>query len=87
MSKADLCYAAHITPNTMTELRRDGDVSMEVLGSICQSLNKDFGISWNMYRKIGGVFSDHYSVGRTGRFRELRRKSHECTGIYRRRGL
>ena len=29
--------------NTMTKLRRDEDVSMEVLGRICQTLNKDFG--------------------------------------------
>lgn len=43
MSKADLRRAAHIAPNTMTKLRRDEDVSMEVLGRICQSLNKDFG--------------------------------------------
>lgn len=43
MSKADLRRAAHIAPNTMTKLRRDEDVSMEVLGRICQTLNKDFG--------------------------------------------
>lgn len=43
MSKADLRRAACIAPNTMTKLRRDEDVSMEVLGRICQTLNKDFG--------------------------------------------
>ncbi len=43
MSKADLRRAACIAPNTMTKLRRDEDVSMEVLGRICQALNKDFG--------------------------------------------
>ena len=43
MSKADLRRAACIAPNTMTKLRRDKDVSMEVLGRICQTLNKDFG--------------------------------------------
>ena len=43
MSKADLRRAAHIAPNTMTKLRRDEDVSMDVLGRICQTLNKDFG--------------------------------------------
>lgn len=43
MSKADLRRAACIAPNTMTKLRRDEAVSMEVLGRICQTLNKDFG--------------------------------------------
>ena len=43
MSKVNLRCAACIAPNTMTKLRRDEDVSMEVLGRICQTLNKDFG--------------------------------------------
>lgn len=42
MSKADLRRTAHTAPNTMTKLRRDEDVSMEVLGRICQIVNKDF---------------------------------------------
>jgi len=43
MSKADLRRAASIAPNTMTKLRRDEDVSMEILGRICKVLKKDFG--------------------------------------------
>lgn len=43
MSKADLRRVACIAPNTMTKHRRDEEVSMEVLGRICQTLNKDFG--------------------------------------------
>ena len=35
MSKADLRRAAGIAPNTMTKLRRDEDVSMEILRKIC----------------------------------------------------
>ena len=43
MSKADLRKVAKIAPNTMTKLRRDEYVSMDVLGRICFCLKKDFG--------------------------------------------
>ncbi len=43
MSKADLRKEANIAPNTMTKLRRDEYVSMDVLGRICCSLGTDFG--------------------------------------------
>lgn len=43
MSKADLRRAANISPNTMTKLRRDEYVAMEVLAKICMTLNVDFG--------------------------------------------
>ena len=43
MSKADLRKAANISPNTMTKLRRDEYVAMEVLTRICLVLNVDFG--------------------------------------------
>lgn len=38
MSKADLRRAAEISPNTMTKLRRDEEVSMSVLKRICEYL-------------------------------------------------
>lgn len=38
MSKADLRRAAKISPNTMTKLRRDEEVSMTVLKRICECL-------------------------------------------------
>ena len=38
MSKADLRRAADISPNTMTKLRRDQEVSMTVLKRICEHL-------------------------------------------------
>lgn len=43
MSKADLRRAAGIAPNTMTKLRRDEDVSMEILRKICTVLNANIG--------------------------------------------
>lgn len=43
MSAANLRKKAEIAPNTMTRMRKDQDVSMQVLGRICDVLNADFG--------------------------------------------
>lgn len=43
MSKADLRKAADLAPNTMTKLRRDEPVALQVLEKICSTLNSDFG--------------------------------------------
>ena len=43
MSKADLRRAAEISPNTMTKLRRDQEVSMTVLKRICEYLECNIG--------------------------------------------
>ena len=43
MSKADLRKAAGIAPNTMTRLRRDGEVTLSVLNKICSTLDVDIG--------------------------------------------
>ncbi|MPN00328.1 hypothetical protein SDC9_147522 [bioreactor metagenome] len=43
MSTADLRKAAKIAPNTMTKLRRDEEVTLAVLGKICQTLNVNYG--------------------------------------------
>ena len=43
MSKADLRKAAGIAPNTMTQLRRDEEVTLAVLNKICSTLNVDIG--------------------------------------------
>lgn len=43
MSKADLCKAAGLAPNTMTKLRREEPVAMGVLEKICGTLDTDFG--------------------------------------------
>lgn len=39
MSKADLRKAAALAPNTMTKLRRDEEVRLNVLERICAVLN------------------------------------------------
>ena len=43
MSKADLRKIAGIAPNTMTNLRRDQEVTLTVLGRICDVLNVNIG--------------------------------------------
>lgn len=43
MSKVDLCKAASIEPNTMTRLRRDGEVTLTVLNKHCKTLKVDIG--------------------------------------------
>lgn len=43
MSKADLRKAADVAPNTMTKLRRDETVSMNILLKIAEHLNCDIG--------------------------------------------
>lgn len=40
LSKADLRKATGIAPNTMTKLRRDEEVTLTVLGKICDELNE-----------------------------------------------
>lgn len=43
MSKADLRRAAVISPNTLTKLRRDEEVSMAVLKRICEYFGCNIG--------------------------------------------
>ena len=43
MNTADLRKAAKIAPNKITKLRRDEDVTLAVLGKICQTLNVNYG--------------------------------------------
>ena len=43
MSKADLRRATEMASNTMTSLRRDKKVSMDVLLRICEALDCDIG--------------------------------------------
>lgn len=43
MSRADLRRAACISPNTMTKLTRDEEVSMAVMGRICDVLDTNIG--------------------------------------------
>jgi DNA-binding Xre family transcriptional regulator len=43
MSKFDLRKLIEVSPNTMTKMRRDEMVSMEVIARICDKLDCDFG--------------------------------------------
>ena len=43
MSKADLMKAAKISPNTMTKIRRNEEVSMAILNRICNVLGVSYG--------------------------------------------
>ena len=43
MSKADLMRAAHISPNTMTKIRKNEEVSMTILNKICAVLQVSYG--------------------------------------------
>ena len=43
MSQADLRKAAGISPNTMTRLRRDEEVTLSVLQKICNTLKSNIG--------------------------------------------
>ena len=43
MSQADLRKASEVSPNTMTKLRRDEPVMMNVLDKICGTLGCNYG--------------------------------------------
>ena len=43
MSVASLRKEAEIAPNTMTRMRKEQEVTMSVLGRICNVLDVDFG--------------------------------------------
>lgn len=43
MSKADLRKASGVAPNTMTRLRRDEEVTLQVLYKICSAVDADIG--------------------------------------------
>lgn len=43
MSRAELRRAAKVSPNTMTKLTRDEEVSMAVMGRICDVLETNIG--------------------------------------------
>lgn len=43
MSVADLRKKANIAPNTLTRMRKDQDVTLQVLGKICAILDCVFG--------------------------------------------
>lgn len=53
MSKADLRKATGLAPNTMTKLRRNEPVALQVLEKICSTLNSDFGDIMQYIENVG----------------------------------
>jgi hypothetical protein len=51
ITQAELRRITGLAPNTMTKLRRDEYVSMEVLEKICEALNVDFGEIMHRFEK------------------------------------
>lgn len=51
MSKAELRRAANMASNTMTSLRRDKKVSLDVLMRICEVLDCDIGDIMSLYKE------------------------------------
>lgn len=51
MSKADLRHATDMASNTMTSLRRDKKVSLDVLLRICEVLDCDIGDIMCVYKE------------------------------------
>ena len=43
LSKADLRKKADISPNTMTRMRKNEPVTLDLLSRICEELDVDFG--------------------------------------------
>jgi DNA-binding Xre family transcriptional regulator len=55
MSKADLRKAVGMAPNTLTKMRRDEPVSLEILIRICECLSCDIGDVMELVPKEGAV--------------------------------
>ena len=54
MSKAELRKASGVSPNTMTKLRRDEPVMLNVLDKICVTLNCNYGDIMDFVPEEGG---------------------------------
>lgn len=54
MSKADLRKASGVSPNTMTKLRRDEPVMLNVLDKICITLGCNYGDIIDFIPEEGG---------------------------------
>jgi len=54
MSKADLRKASGVSPNTMTKLRRDEPVMLNVLDKICGTLGCNYGDIMDYLPEEGG---------------------------------
>ncbi len=54
MSRADLRKAAEIAPNTMTKMRRDEPVHLNILERICMVLDCNFGDIVDYFKEESG---------------------------------
>ena len=52
MSKADLRKAAEIAPNTLTKMRKDEPVSIDVLLRICDKLDCNIGEMMDVIKEV-----------------------------------
>ncbi len=52
MSKADLRKMAEIAPNTLTKMRKDEPVSIDVLLRICDKLDCNIGDMMDVHREV-----------------------------------
>lgn len=59
MSKADLRKAVEMSPNTMTKMRRDEEVSMSVLLKIANYLNCDISDMCEFIKNDGGEVQEN----------------------------
>ena len=62
MSRAELRRRIKISPNTMTKLIRDKEVSMSVIGRICEALDTDIGNIMEFIQDNTGKIAGRHSV-------------------------
>ncbi len=59
MTAADLRRKADIAPNTLTRMKRDQEVTMQILERICEVLDVDFGDIVEYYHS-DEIFTDEH---------------------------
>ena len=62
MTAADLRRKADIAPNTLTRMKRDQEVTMQILERICEVLNVDFGDIVEYYHSDEIFKDEHWNI-------------------------
>ena len=62
MTTADLRKQADIAPNTLTRMKKDQEVTMQVLERICEVLDTDFGEIVQFYPNNENSSGEHRSA-------------------------